>query len=256
MGLAVVFVLVAVLVFPALSLVVEWKDAPVVVRVPKYSVLTVELPCPVYSVVNLSSLVEVGIMKKAKVNSVHIAVKQEATSVGITCKNGESSKSYNIFIKPSESGGTTFLKIVDPSLPKESGDSLPADGSPDSSLLEHAEKLMVSMLMGRRIFGYKIYEKGETFTRMGLRFVPVRIYAGRLVGVVYRVRNVSPIRKALSPEMFSGHGTVLVWVEGAEDKNHTDLRPGEEVYVAVVRLRGDESVQTTMKGTDLVIPFR
>jgi len=218
------------------GLVVEWKDKPVVVSVPPYSVLTVEVPCYVQSVVNLSSLVETGFPKKIKVNAVHIAVKEDPTSVGITCEQDGVTKSYNIFVKPSDSGGTTFVKLVDREFEKRyKMAKLKEVPEKDSHLLAHAKSLLVSMLKGGTMFGYKVFHGGEVIRSGGLELRPVYIYAGRLTGAVYKVKNVSPIRKVVSPMNFSDKGVVLVWIEGTEDRDSIDLRPGEEIYVAIVK---------------------
>ncbi|WP_457601571.1 hypothetical protein [Hydrogenivirga sp.] len=236
------------------GITVEWKDRPVVVKVPPYSVLTVDVPCYVQSVVNLSSLVETGFSQKVKVNAVHIAVKDEPTSVGITCEQEGVTKSYNVFVKPSDSGGTTFVKLVDKDFEEEyARKKRGVWGEKDSDLLSHAKALLVAMLRGGVMFGYRVFEGGKVTRSGGFELRPVYVYAGRLTGAVYRVKNVSPMRKVLTPMNFSDKGTVLVWIEGTEDRDSVDVRPGEELYVAVVRTSPSEGKSST---GGAVIPYK
>lgn len=238
----------------SLALVVEWKDRPVVVSVPPYSVLTVEVPCDIQSVVNLD-IVETAFPAKIRANAVHIAVKTDPTSVGITCEQDGVVKSYNVFINPSDSGGTTFIKLIDREFERRyriaKREEVPEK---ESHLLAHAKSLLVSMLKGKKVFGYRVFHDGEVIREKGLLLKPVVIYVGRLTGAVYRVKNVSPIRKTVSPMNFSGKGVVLVWIEGTEDSDSVDLRPGEEVHVAIVKT--SPSVGNGSPNNPPVIPYR
>lgn len=244
-------------VLTARALVVEWKDRPITVSVPTYSVLTIEVPCYVQSVVNLSSI-KTAFSKNIKTNAVHVAVGDERTSVGITCKveDSETARSYNIFIRPTNHGGTTYLKIKDEYVRKKSEmASIKEHLSPgEKGILSQAKKLMRAMLNGIGLSGYRIMEGGKSFTSHSFLFTPLYVYSGQLIGVVYKVKNVSPMRQVLSPRFIARKGVVLVWVEGTEKNGEVELRPGEEVHAVVVKTFSRISSQGGSE--EAIIPYK
>ena len=214
--------------------VVEWKDKTIQVRVPAYSVLTIEVPCSILNVAHLD-LVKSAFSKKAKVNSVHIAVKNRPTSVGITCEKEGIIKSYNFFLIPDKRAGTTYLRVIDKQLERKVMivKAQVKGRKGDSSILERAKVLMRAMLTGRVPFGYELL-KGERTHKIGsFELRETMIWSGQLIGVVYKLKNVSPMQVKVHPSMFAGKGTILVWLERSDSEY---MRPNEERILAVVFL--------------------
>lgn len=232
--------------------VVFWEDKAIRVEVPENSVLTVELPCHVLSTANLP-LVDVKFSTKRKVSSVHIAVGKTPTSVGITCETKGVVKSYNIFIVPSKKG-TTFLKIVDRKTEEEIRRSgAEVKGRKVKSVISQAERLMRSMLLGRPLPGYKVSSEGETIRRGRFEFKPLYVYSGPLTGVVYKIKNISPMRVEVHPSIFAGKGVVLVWLEGTERSDTIEMKPGEERFLAIVKVG---KVKESELKREVVVPWR
>lgn len=212
--------------------VVKWEGRSVQVRVPPYSVLTVEVPCGILNVAHLDS-VKSAFPQKHRVNSVHLAVSEHPTSVGITCEEEGVVRSYNLFLLPDKQGGTTYLKIEDEEFEKKVNLArAKIEGRKgDSSVLEEAKELLRAMLLGRTLAGYEVKRGGRTYRTGSFEVQEVGVWSGRLIGVLYKVKNVSPMREQISPSLFAGKGTVLVWLEDEERKF---ARPKEERMLAVV----------------------
>lgn len=244
-------VVVLIMVGTVLGKVVEWKDKTIQVRVPYYSVLTVEVPCTVLNVAHLD-LVKSAFSKKVKVNSVHIAVTDRPTSVGITCEEEGIVRSYNLFVVPDKRGGTTYLKIVDQELEKKLilAKARIRGEKNDSSVLEEAKVLMRAMLTGKTLFGYELLKGKRTYKAGSFELREIMVWSGRLIGIVYRVKNLSPMQVRVHPSMFAGKGTVLVWLEDA-DKLY--MRPGEERMLAVVVVGKVVKSEGNSEG---VLPYR
>ena len=225
-------VVILMMVGMVLGKVVEWNDRTIQVRVPSYSVLTVEVPCTILNVAHLD-LVKTAFSKKVKVNSVHIAVNDRPTSVGITCEEESIVRSYNLFVVPDKRGGTTYLKILDQELEKNLtlAKARIKGGKGDSSVLEEAKVLMRAMLTGRIPFGYELLRGKRTYKDGNFELREVMVWSGQLIGTVYRVKNLSPMQVKVHPSMFAGKGTVLVWLE---DVDNLYMRPGEERMLAIV----------------------
>ena len=244
-------VVILIMIGTVLGKVVEWKDRTIQVRVPYYSVLTVEVPCTVLNVAHLD-LVKSAFSKKVKVNSVHIAVTDRPTSVGITCEEEGIVRSYNLFVVPDKRGGTTYLKILDQELEKKLvlAKARIKGGKDDSSVLEEAKVLMRAMLTGRTPFGYELLRGKRTYKAGNFELREVMVWSGQLIGIVYRVKNLSPMQVKVHPSMFAGKGTVLVWLEDADSSY---MRPGEERMLAVV-VAG--KIAKGKEDSDGILPYR
>ena len=231
----------------AFSYTIFWKEKTIEIKVPKNSVITIELPCKVESV-----FVNNFVSADYKGNGVFISVGDVPSSVGISCRKGDIFRNYSLYLFPSHSG-ITFLKIVDKELQRRYLTTLTGrddkSSVSDKSIILEAEKLLKAIVKGKSLSGYELIEVNE-IKRSGRFEIKQRyIWIGRsLIGVLFSVRNTSYMQRKVSKEMFFKKGVVMVWLE-----KEGWLKPDEEIIGAIVKLK-NEKVRGKRKG--YVIPFK
>lgn len=228
------------------GLTVYWKDKTLELKVPKNSVIVIELPCTV-----LRTFFNDYVQAKASGNGVFVSVMENPTSVGISCKKGNVYRNYSFYLFPTN-GGVTYVKVLDPKLEeayktyvlsRESKKEIEAR----NGILQRAEKLMRSILKGRVPQGYEIIKSQEKRKIGNFLLKTEYLYVGNgLVGIVGKVKNLSYMQKKITSDTLFEKGTVLVWIE-----KEGWLKPNEEVFFVVIKKLGKEQEME-----ELVIPYK
>lgn len=228
------------------GLTVYWKDKTLELKVPKNSVIVIELPCTV-----LRTFFNDYVQAKASGNGVFVSVMENPTSVGISCKKGNVYRNYSFYLFPTN-GGVTYVKVLDPKLEeayktyvlsRESKKEIEAR----NGILQRAEKLMRSILKGKVLQGYEIIKSQEERKIGNLLLKTEYLYVGNgLVGIVGKVKNLSYMQKKITSDTLFEKGTVLVWIE-----KEGWLKPNEEVFFVVIKKLGKEQEME-----ELVIPYK
>jgi len=236
------------------SVVVVWRESTIEIRVPRNSIVTIELPCIVEGVAK-NSLVDV----QFKANSVFVSVGEVPTSIGISCRKGNVYRSYSFYLFPGSSG-IVYVKVRDPKLfetyleERLEGYSEGISGEGETPLTLRAKKLLSFVLRGKIPSGYEVLKaKGKKESLGGWEFEHEYYVVGNSVfAVVGNLKNTSYMQKRLDTSVLFGKGTVLVWVENEEDKW---LSPGERRKVVIVKLKKGAFRK---EGTEVrkVIPYR
>jgi len=225
-----------------------WKNETVQVRVPKDSVVTIELPCKAKSVfVNDKASADLS------GNGVFVSVGSSPTSVGISCVKGDVYRNYSFYLFPSSGRGHVYLKVIDPELERRYKEALLSKVEPASvrgnSLFERAEHLLKAMVKGKVPSGFEVVKDEKSYKKGDLLIKHQKLWIGRdMVGVLFKLRNLSLMQKRLTTDNLMGKGTVLVWLE-----KEGWLMPEEEVSGIVIKVRG---VKKEGVHFDEVIPYR
>ena len=227
------------------SYTVMWKEKTIEVKVPKNSVVTIELPCRV-----LSAFTNGLVKAKPKGNAVFVSVLEEPTSVGVSCKKGDIYRNYSFYFFPSRSG-IVFLKVLDPKLErayaieKMREEVEVKDGV---SVVEKAEAVLKVVLNGKVPRGYEVLKLDKEERKEGFRIKYEILYSGRKFSVIVaKVFNDSYMQKYIKSDYFMGKGVVLVYLS-----REGWLRPKEGVDLVIVKLKGKR--RKVQEGW--VIPFK
>jgi len=226
--------------------IIYWNEKTVELKVPKNSVVVIELPCTV-----LRTFFNDYVQAKASGNGVFVSVMESPTSVGVSCKKGNIYRNYSFYLFPTN-GGVTYVKVLDPKLEeayktyvlsKEHEKEIEGE----NGILRRAEKLMQSILKGRVPQGYEVIKSREDKKIGNLLLKTEYLYVGNgLVGVVGKIKNLSYMQKKVNSDLLFERGTVLVWVE-----KEGWLKPNEEVSFVVIKKLGKEK-----EAEELVIPYK
>ena len=228
------------------GLTVYWEDKTLELKVPKNSVVVIELPCTV-----LRTFFNDYVQAKASGNGVFVSVMESPTSVGVSCKKGNVYRNYSFYLFPTN-GGVTYVKVLDPKLEEAYktyvlSKEREKEIETESGILKRAEKLMQSILKGKVPQGYEILKSEEERKIGNILLRTEYFYVGNgLVGILGKIKNLSYMQKSITSDTLFEKGTVLVWIE-----KEGWLRPNEEVSFVVIKKLGKE------KGVEeLVIPYK
>lgn len=209
------------------GLTIDWEEKTIEVRVPRNSVVTIELPCSVKSVFH-NQFTEAGF----EGNSIFVSVGGIPTSLGVACEREGLTRSYSFYFFPS-SGGIVYLKVKDPKLESLLARTVKGEIKEGITIEEKAERLLALMVKGKIPRGYQVAEAKEVERKDGWEVKHEYYYFGNeLLGIRGKVKNVSFMQKKLEDGVLFSKGTVLVWIE-----KRGWIMPGEEVSFAVVKLR-------------------
>ncbi|HIQ49153.1 MAG TPA: hypothetical protein EYH58_05950 [Aquifex aeolicus] len=227
--------------------VIYWNEKTVELKVPKNSVVVIELPCVVLRTF-YNDLVHV----KVSGNGVFISVLENPTSVGISCKKGNVYRNYSFYLFPIN-GGVTYVKVIDRKLERAyekyvlSREKERKIEVKSVGLIQKAEKLMQSLLKGKAPQGFEIIKtKKEKRIRNFLVKIKYLYVGNGLAGIVGKVKNLSYMQKKLTSDMLFEKGTVLVWLE-----KEGWLKPEEEVSFVVIKKLSKGRVISE----DFVVPY-
>jgi len=228
------------------GLTVYWKDKTLELKVPKNSVVVIELPCTV-----LRTFFNDYVQAKASGNGVFVSVMESPTSVGVSCKRGNVYRNYSFYLFPTN-GGVTYVKVLDPKLDEAYktyviSKEREKEIETKSGILQRAEKLMQSILKGKIPQGYEVIKSQEKRKIGNLLLKTEYLYVGNgIIGIVGKIKNLSYMQKKISSDTFFEKGTILVWIE-----KEGWFRPNEEVSFVVIKKLGKEK-----EAEELVIPYK
>lgn len=223
---------------------IEWRGTSYELRVPKKSVVGIELPCKVKSVF-ANELVQADYNQ----NTVFVSIGTVPTSVGVSCEKDGIYRGYTFYFFPS-SGGDVFFKVRDRELENLVVSKKVEIDTSKEELLSLSRYVLSSLLKGELPQGFYTADYQEEFKKGGFVIqVEKAVVGSSLIAYVVKVKLDGWMQKKLTEDLLFEKGTTLVWLEKTGYIKH-----GEEIKGVVIKTR--EEGANKEDNLRMVIPFK